>query len=282
VTGVSALVAGLRYFFTETETGKAIWEGFCQGLSDLWEGLKRDFGNMVATIKQRMEESSAQWQVFKTNVGNVIKAFLGFFSNLRKDFDNTVARIKQNLDDNKVQWEQFKTNVGNAIEGIKTAATEKFEAIKNAIRDKVQWAHDKVREIVEKIKGLFNFSWSLPAPKLPHINWHWSSIGGLLSLPVFDGISWYANGAVFTAPTIAGLGEAGDEAALPLNRRTYQEIADGIANQMDTQGITEDQVTEAVMRAITRLGGLRIILNGRTMATALDSELGMLAFRGTA
>ncbi|MDO4891191.1 MAG: hypothetical protein Q3963_07480, partial [Coriobacteriaceae bacterium] len=66
----------------------------------------------------------------------------------------------------------------------------------------------------------------------------------------------------------------------PLNRRSFQEIADGIESQMDGRGITEDEVTEAVMRAITRLGGLRITINGRTMATALDAELGMLAFRG--
>ena len=86
---------------------------------------------------------------------------------------------------------------------------------------------------------------------------------------------------MFTAPTIAGLGEAGDEAALPLNHRTYREIADGIASQMDDgQALTEDEVTEAVVRAISMLGGLRVTLDGRTMATALDGELGMLAFRG--
>lgn len=285
VTGVSALVAGLRYFFTETETGKAIWAGFCQGLSDLWEGLKLDFDNMVATIKQRMEESAAQWEVFKGNVKGVIDAIIGFFLRLKGDFDSMVARIKQNLADNAVQWQQFKQNVSNTIEGIKTAVAEKFEAIKTAIEEKIQAAKDKAGEIVEGIKGLFNFEWSLPDLKLPHI-----SVGAYIEVPVLGtipdpstiSVDWYKRGGIFDEPTVAGLGEAGKEAAMPLNRRSFQEIADGIANEMDTQGITEDQVTEAVMRAITRLGGLRIILNGRTMATALDSELGMLAFRGTA
>lgn len=285
VTGVSALVAGLRYFFTETETGKAIWEGFCQGLSDLWEGLKRDFGNMVATIKQNLADNAVQWEQFKTNVGNVIKGVVGFFANLKRDFDNMVAQIKQNLEDNALVWEQFKTKVGKTIEGIKTAAAEKFEAIRKTIEEKVQAAKDKASEIVEGIKSLFKFEWRLPDLKLPHI-----SVGAYIEVPVLGtipdpstiSVDWYKHGGIFDEPTVAGLGEAGKEAALPLNRRSYQEIADGIANEMDTQGITEDQVTEAVMRAITRLGGLRIILNGRTMATALDSELGMLAFRGTA
>ncbi len=283
VTAVSALVAGLRYFFTETETGKAIWEAFCKGLSDLWEGLKRDFNNMVTQIKQNLADNAVQWEQFKTNVGNVIKGIVGFFVNLKRDFDNMVAQIKQNLADNAVQWEQFKTNVATAIENIKTAAAEKFEAIRKTIEEKIQAAKDKASEIVEGIKSLFNFEWSLPDLKLPHI-----SVGSYIEVPVLGtipdpatiSVDWYANGAIFNAPTIAGLGEAGKEAALPLNRRSFQEIADGIESQMDGRGITEDEVTEAVMRAITRLGGLRITINGRTMATALDAELGMLAFRG--
>ena len=49
-----------------------------------------------------------------------------------------------------------------------------------------------------------------PWPSLPHINWHWNDIGGLLSIPVFDGISWYAKGnAVFgpNDPRIIGVGD---------------------------------------------------------------------------
>ena len=56
----------------------------------------------------------------------------------------------------------------------------------------------------------------------------------MLSLPVFDGISWYGKGGVFDTATIIGIGEKGKEAALPLNDQTYREIARGISGEMGT------------------------------------------------
>ncbi len=47
---------------------------------------------------------------------------------------------------------------------------------------------------------------------------------------------WKAKGGVFTAPTIVGLGDDGDEAALPLNEETYSRIADGIERNQDSSG----------------------------------------------
>ena len=60
----------------------------------------------------------------------------------------------------------------------------------------------------------------------------------MLSIPVFDGISWYAKGGVFDAASIIGIGEKGREAALPLNEKTYGEIAKGITNELGTAGVT--------------------------------------------
>lgn len=268
VGAVAAAAGGLVWFFTQTEKGQEIWSNFTTALSGLWEGLKGDWNNLIDTLKQRMEESSAQWEVFKGNVGKAIDAVAGFFGNLKRDWDNTVSAIKRNLDDNKVQWEKFKSNVSTTIDQLKTSISERFnavktnvstavesiktnvgskleetktkalgifESIKTGIRDKVQWACDKVSAIVERIKGLFDFSWSLPAPSLPHITWGWEDVGGILSIPYFS-IDWYAHGGVFDRPTIAGLGEAGKEAALPLNKRTYGEIARGITREMGGAG----------------------------------------------
>lgn len=50
------------------------------------------------------------------------------------------------------------------------------------------------------------------------------------------GVNWYAKGGLFTNPTIVGLGEAGDEAAMPLNSYVFGEIADGISQQLDLVG----------------------------------------------
>jgi hypothetical protein len=105
------------------------------------------------------------------------------------------------------------------MENIRSAFSEKMEAAKTAVSN-----------AIEKIKGFFNFTWSLPSIKLPHF-----SISGSFSLnppsvPSF-GVEWYKTGGVMTNPTVFGVngtrlmvgGEAGAEAILPLSE-FYTEL----------------------------------------------------------
>lgn len=106
--------------------------------------------------------------------------------------------------------------------------SDKFSAIKNTITEKINGARDAVKSAIEKIKSFFNFSWSLPHLKMPHI-----SISGKFGLnppqvPHFS-IDWYAkamkNGMILNNPTIFGMmngkllggGEAGSETIVGTN-----------------------------------------------------------------
>lgn len=88
---------------------------------------------------------------------------------------------------------------------------------------------------------------------LPHINTSWDTItygdGSWVQIPNFS-VDWYARGGLFTNPTIAGFGEAGDEAALPLeNRRAMSRIANAIVDSADGGlGMNEDKMASAVAR----------------------------------
>ena len=306
---IGAIVAGLVYFFTQTETGKEIWQGFCDLLSGLWESLKENFDNMVKSITENWtkwctdlyklnenihQKVSQAWTAVKKavidNTADMVKktaenwtkwtADLGKWNedmrqkiaNKWNEIKTSVSRYAQDMVSNTVsqwqkqssdaakwnedmrqkianKWSDIKSNVTSAAESIKSSISDKFssakstalsvfDSIKNGISDKMQWAKDKVSSIISSIKGLFNFSWSLPRPRIPNIDWHWLNIGGMLSIPVFDGISWYAKGGVFDAASIIGIGEKGREAALPLNEKTYGEIAKGITNELGTAGVT--------------------------------------------
>lgn len=105
------------------------------------------------------------------------------------------------------------STVGTVMENIRAKFSEKMESAKSA-----------VSSAIEKIKGFFNFEWSLPHLKMPHF-----SISGSFSLnppsvPSFS-VEWYKTGGIMTNPTVFGVngarlmvgGEAGAEAILPLS-----------------------------------------------------------------
>lgn len=124
-----------------------------------------------------------------------------------------------------------KDSVVNGITDMASKALNKFNEIKQGITDKINGAKDAVKSAIDKIKGFFNFDWSLPKIKLPHFN-----ISGKFSLnppsiPTF-GVDWYSSGGIFTKPTIIGNIGVGDadngkgrqaEAVLPL-KPFYQEM----------------------------------------------------------
>ena len=103
---------------------------------------------------------------------------------------------------------KVKEVVGAVIEFIKERMAIMLSSFTKAI-DFIKSIPDRVRAIIQKIKDFI---------KLPHF-----SITGDLSLippsvPKLN-VDWYAKGGIFTAPTLlAGVGEAGPEAVLPLDR----------------------------------------------------------------
>lgn len=102
-------------------------------------------------------------------------------------------------------FNKVKEVVGTVIEFIKERMAIMLSSFTNAI-EFIKSIPDRVRAIVQKIKDFI---------KLPHF-----SLTGELSLipPSVPKISvdWYAKGGIFNSPTIAGIGEAGPEAVVPL------------------------------------------------------------------
>ncbi len=258
--GVADLAEGLRNDI------KGAFDRIKQNLEDnavQWEQFKTNLATWNEEMRQKI---SQKWEDIKTAVSDKARSLRDDVANYWKESAEKTATWNENMRQKALQkWEDIKTAVGDKARSVKESissywseaasqvgtwgenmrqkALDKWESIKNGIADKIEAARKKVSDILDKIKGLFNFSWSLPAPKLPHITWHWTDIGGIISLPEFDGISWYGKGGVFDTATLIGIGERGREAALPLNDQTYGEIADGIYGRMGKYAPTEGGIT---------------------------------------
>jgi hypothetical protein len=151
---------------------------------------------------------------------------------LRDRFINGVNRIKD--------------GAINGFNNLKSQASSIMTSTKDAILRPIESARDKIKGIVDKIVGFFtNMKLSIPKIKLPSLPKF--SLDGKFSLnpPSVPKLSvkWNAEGAIFTRPTIfgayggrlQGAGEAGAEAALPLNSKTLGAIGQGIAKTMNLQ-----------------------------------------------
>lgn len=132
-------------------------------------------------------------------------------------------------------WDKIKNFAKTMGEAIKSAWNSVKTAIVNAaqtIWDKMTWpfrkAYDFIKGVVDKIKGWFpikigNFFGHI---KLPHFKLEGSFSLNPPSVPKLK-IDWYKKGGIFDSPTIAGIGEAGPEAVVPLDK--FWDKLDNIA-----------------------------------------------------
>lgn len=130
-------------------------------------------------------------------------------------------------------WSKIKSATGTAVSWIKGKFSDfkdalgtvrsTFDSIKKTISDKIESARESVRKAIDKIKGFFKFSWSLPKLKLPSFTLKGKFSLDPPSVPKI-GIKWNAAGAIFDQPTIfntplglQGVGERGPEAVAPIS-----------------------------------------------------------------
>lgn len=210
-TGIGGLTQGIGFMMEHSKTlgtvASTVMGGIGKGASALFGIIA---ANPVIAIIMAiiviivLLYNKCEW--FRDGVDSIISSVVGFFLN----FDDNVEKVKG--------------SVVQKFEDTKSAALGIFDDIKNGIKEKIEWASDKVEGAIEAIKGFFDFEWSLPKIKLPHFK-----ITGGFSLvppqtPKFD-IEWYANGGILNRPTIFGMngndfmggGEAGAEAVMPIS-----------------------------------------------------------------
>lgn len=238
-----------------------VWNAIKNVVSTVWNGIKSVVTTAVNAVKSKV---SSVWNSIKSVTSNIWNGVKNTISNVWNNIKSKVSSVVNGV----------KSTVSSAFNGIKSTATSVWNGIKNAIITPIEAAKSKVKGVVDAIKGFFSgMKLSLPKIKLPHF-----SVSGKLSLnppsvPKMS-ISWYKDGGIFTKPTIfdtpfglKGVGEAGAEAVLPIDRLEGYisgaiEKAQNVVNFDTLAAAIEDLASRPMVMNI----------NGRQFATATASD----------
>lgn len=228
-----------------------------QKVEDMKNNVSSNFENFKTTVQQKATDIknnvTTNFENLKTNVQQKVEDMKNNASSKFEDFKNNTRQKIEDMKNNvSTGFENMKTSIGDKISNIKTKVQNTFTDIKNGIVGKINDAKEGVRTAIDRIKGLFNFNWSLPKLKTPHLSWTskpasgWmsdvlSTLGLPTSLPKLN-IEWYESGGFPKKGQIFGANENGPELIGNIGRRT------AVANQ---QQITEG-ISEATYNAFTR------------------------------
>ena len=127
--------------------------------------------------------------------------------------------LYKNWDEIKARAIAFKDNVVATFNNFKTQVMTTFNNIKTAIITPIQNAIDKVKSIINTIKSWFPIKIGkiFDNIKLPHFKLTGKFDLKTLSVPKLS-IDWYKTGGIFDSPSVIGVGEAGAEAVVPLDK----------------------------------------------------------------
>jgi uncharacterized protein YjbJ (UPF0337 family) len=225
------IIKGVIDFISALLSGD--WKGAWDAAEGVVETMTNAIDNVVTTIFNGIADFLLSvWNTIKNTVSNAVTAVKDKISNVFSAARDTVHNIFEDIKNGVRQKfvDMVRDVLGKVIaikDGIKErfqqakdTALRIFDDIKNGIKDKIEWAKDKVSGIVDTIKNLFDFDWSLPDLKLPHISiTEYLDVPGLGTIPAPWGIhvDWYAKAYdspyLFTSPTVMngrGFGDRGN------------------------------------------------------------------------
>ena len=171
-------------------------------------------------------------------------------------------------------WAQVKARAAQEWNAIKSDAVKIWNEIKSAIVSPIMTAYATVKAVINKIKSVFNAIKLKLDLKLPHISLHGGSapfgIGGKGSLPKFD-VKWYKTGGIFNNASVIGVGEAGTEAVVPLDK-LWSQMDNMFEKNNSQQAIMLGQIVQLMKEMIyISQQPTRIKMNDREFGRLINS-----------
>ena len=221
------------FFSAAWDKIKSIWEPVVDYFKAKWDNIKLIFSVVKKVLSGFFSDA---WNAIKKVWNGVKNFFSGVWNSIKSIFSNPLGFFKEKF---TAAWNGIKSvfsGVGEFFGGIWNTIKEKFTNIGTKIGDAVggafkavinfvlQSVENVINTPIRAINGLIGI-----INKIPNVN-----IGKLneFSLPRL------AHGGIVSKPTLAEIGENGEEAVIPLERNKggLKKIASMLSSELKSSG----------------------------------------------
>lgn len=254
-----------------SNVANAAWNAISSTASSLWEGIKGTIGSKIDAAKEKVSTAtstitsvaSSAWSSVSSAASSKWESVRSTISSKLSSAQSTVSSLMSGIT----------STMSSGLSSALSTVSGKFSSICSTISSKMSAARDAVGNAISALKSKFNFSWSLPHLKLPHVSISGSFSINPPSVPHF-GISWYKDGGILTRPTIFGAagnnllagGEAGAEAVVPL-ATLWDKLETMITSVFNTASTTGGSSGEG----LTSTAGRLLTLDDFSLGSLADS-----------
>lgn len=247
------------------------WSSVSSTASSLWSTISSTVSSKISAARSAVSSAtstitsvaSSAWSSVSTAASSKWESVRSTISSKLSSAKSTVSSLMSGIT----------STMSSGLSSALSTVTGKFSSIYSTISSKMSAARDAVGNAISALKSKFNFSWSLPHLKLPHVSISGSFSINPPSVPHF-GISWYKDGGILTRPTIFGAagnnllagGEAGAEAVVPL-ATLWDKLETMITSVFNTASTTGGSSGEG----LTSTAGRLLTLDDFSLGSLADS-----------
>lgn len=256
---------------TITSVASSAWSSVSSTTSSLWSTISSTVSSKISAASSAVSSAtstitsvaSSAWSSVSSAASSKWESVRSTISSKLSSAQSTVSSLMSGIT----------STMSSGLSSALSTVSGKFSSIYSTISSKMSAARDAVGNAISALKSKFNFSWSLPHLKLPHVSISGSFSINPPSVPHF-GISWYKDGGILTRPTIFGAagnnllagGEAGAEAVVPL-ATLWDKLETMITSVFNTASTTGGSSGEG----LTSTAGRLLTLDDFSLGSLADS-----------
>lgn len=254
-----------------TSVASSAWSSVSSTASSLWNTISSTVSSKISAASSAVSSAtstitsvaSSAWSSVSSTASSQWESIRSTISSKLSSAKSTVSSLMSGIT----------STMSSGLSSALSTVSGKFSSIYSTISSKMSAARDAVGNAISALRSKFNFSWSLPHLKLPHVSISGSFSINPPSVPHF-GISWYKDGGILTRPTIFGAagnnllagGEAGAEAVVPL-ATLWDKLETMITSVFNTASTTGGSSGEG----LTSTAGRLLTLDDFSLGSLADS-----------